>query len=94
MVLCPYCKQQIDHLDSVSYEAVCQDVTLDTSMKNMEILDYGDSESVVGSCTKMEFCCPLCGKILYTNNGASDDEKVKRFFKTGDFGERKTFVFR
>ena len=88
MPKCPKCDAEIDFLNAYSLEESKQDVYLD---KNKEFLEYDVSETVDGTCQKIDFCCPECGEVLFINKGDCEDKRVIEFLKKK---ESKAFVFR
>jgi len=80
MSKCPKCKADIDHLNAYSIEEVKQTVSLATEVsKDKPLLDWGPEDFVEDTCTHIDFECPECGMVLYSNNGNSEDDNVTAF---------------
>lgn len=84
-VECPKCYEKIDHLVAYSLEENEQCVSLENND-----LDWDSSEMVDGSCIKIQFVCPECGKVLFTNKGESNDSNVIEFLKTGNYHNKNS----
>jgi predicted RNA-binding Zn-ribbon protein involved in translation (DUF1610 family) len=82
-VKCPKCGGKIDNLTAYSLEENEQTVSLENNNLNWDC-----SEVVDGSCKKIQFVCPDCGKVLFTNKGESDDSDVIEFLKTGNYHKK------
>jgi hypothetical protein len=89
MPKCPKCHSEISYLNAYSLEENKQSVGLDPEK---EFLDYEVSETVDGTCQKMDFVCPECNEVLFTNNGDCEDDRVIKFLKGEQ--KKKGFVFR
>jgi len=72
---CPKCGAEIDHLEAYSLEENRQIVYLDPS----DLLDWCESETVDGTCDKIDFECPECKEVIYTNKGDSNDQVIIDF---------------
>mgnify|MGYP001564619778 CR=1 FL=1 len=82
MPKCPKCSAHIDALNAYSMEENKQEVILGEGIyKQKPFLDYGASETIDSSCSKIDFECPECNQILFTNDGDSQDERVINFLK-------------
>ena len=74
---CPKCGELLEHLNAYSLEENRQEVELTKSAATGDVtLDWGLIETVEDSCTKIDFECPNCSAILYTNDGNSLDPKI------------------
>lgn len=80
MVKCPECGEEINYLNAYSREENKQAVGLFEG----DILEWDLSETIEDTCDRIEFECPECGKIIYTNEGNSQDEWIINFLKGGD----------
>ena len=82
MAKCPKCNDEIDSLNAYSIEMNKQKVTVDESFPNVHAtLDWGRTEVVECSCTKIDFECPNCDATLFTTKGDSQPKEVIEFLK-------------
>jgi phage FluMu protein Com len=81
-VKCPKCGEVINHLVAFSLEENMQDVRLVD--EESDWLDWDVSEPVELSCQKIDFTCPFCRAILFTNKGDDCDKRVIEFLKGED----------
>ncbi|VVB51233.1 Uncharacterised protein [uncultured archaeon] len=90
MAKCPKCGAEIDHLKAYSTEENLQIVTLNLpEYAEKNPLDWSRADPVEDTCTQIDFECPDCGNVIYSNNGNSQDPAVAEFLKTGNFPEKK-----
>ena len=85
MPKCPECGEEIDTLVAYCLEENKQTVELENEVTEKPILNWGNSEAVEGSCKKIQFECPECSAVLFTNNGNSNDDRVSLFLFTGEY---------
>jgi len=72
---CPKCGAEIHSLEAYSLEENRQIVTLG----GFEDLELSESDTIEGSCNKIDFECPECQETIYTNDGDSTDQAVIDF---------------
>ena len=76
MPKCPKCGKHIDALIAYSIEENKQEVTLEDTF-----LNYGATETVDSSCSEIDFECPKCQNVIFTNDGDSQDKRIINFLK-------------
>jgi predicted RNA-binding Zn-ribbon protein involved in translation (DUF1610 family) len=87
---CPKCETQITSLNAYSLEENLQEVTIENDEND---LSWDCSEPQEGTCKRINFECPECGAVLFTNKGDSRDERVIKFLKTGEYCDREKVEF-
>lgn len=76
-MICPKCGKEIEHLHAYCHEQNKYEVSYSERHDN---LDWSTSEVMEASCTKTEYGCPECGKILFTVED-DDDNRVLDFMR-------------
>lgn len=61
---CPYCKMELNHLQTREIQAHYYDVELEDD----DALSYevNEQDSINGVCQNQEFFCPYCESLLFT----------------------------
>lgn len=88
MAKCPKCGAEIDSLVAYSLEENKQTVTLAGEVGDAGVLDWSPSDVVESSCKHIDFECPECGKVLFSNDGDSEDDRVSKFLLIGEYDDR------
>ena len=88
MVKCPKCGELIDKLVAFSLEENRQTVELSTEVTEQGVLDWSVSDPVELSCKHIDFACPECDEVLFSNDGNSEDDRVSKFLLTGEYDDR------
>lgn len=77
---CPKCGAEIDHLEAYSLEENRQEVTLiDCPSSRRDLLEWSESEPIEETCVKIDFECPECKEVIYSNDGDSTDQAIIDF---------------
>lgn len=77
---CPHCGATLTYLNAYSLEENKQEVSLDEDGH----LDWSTSDPVEETCEKIDFECPDCGHVIYSNKGNSTDPEITRLLSGGE----------